>query len=108
MNNEDRARQFMPFDALKGLREELWIREQKALRRPRRELFEEEAAGISEVIASLSVGATVEIVYYEDGYDRFFCGKVEAIDLCFARFELSVDGKKRKIAFRDLYKIREI
>lgn len=97
----------MPFDALKGLREELLIRERLALRRPRRELFEEEAAGISDTIASLSVGATVEIVYYEDGYERFLCGKVEAIDICFARFELSVDGEKRKIAFRDLYAIRE-
>ena len=43
MNREERAKQFMPFDALKGLNEELRRREAKMLREEKRVLFEEEA-----------------------------------------------------------------
>ena len=47
MNREDRAKQFLPFDALKGLREELKRREEIALRTERRQLSEEESERLS-------------------------------------------------------------
>ena len=43
MNREDRAKQFMALDALKGLREELKKREEQYLRERKKELTEEQA-----------------------------------------------------------------
>ena len=43
MNRVERAKQFLPFDALKGLKEELESREEKMSRVPRHELTEERA-----------------------------------------------------------------
>ena len=42
MSNVDRAKQFLPFDALKGLREELEAREEKMSRVPKHSHSEEQ------------------------------------------------------------------
>ena len=107
MNREDRARQFMPFDALKGLREELLAREREALRAPRRELFEEEAALLSNALSSLSVGKRIEVEFYDSGYYRVVEGVVLALDSVYSRLVLSVSCEKRVIALCDVYRICE-
>lgn len=63
----DRARQFMPFMALKGYFE--LCREQERCPAPRRELTEEEALELSRMVASLQRGDMVRITFYDqDAY----------------------------------------
>lgn len=105
MNREERAKQFMPFDALKGLREELRLRERMALRTERRELFEEEGERLSASLSALAVGQTVTLLFYDNGYYRSLSGEVLAVDTVFSRLLLSCDGDKKAIAFRDIYRL---
>lgn len=107
MNRAERAKQFMPFDALKGLREELLIRERMALRASRRELFEEEAEQLSHAILSLAPGARVELLIYDDGYYRSLVGEVLSVDTVFSRLVLLCDGVKRIVVFHDIYRLCE-
>ncbi|MGN0073350.1 MAG: hypothetical protein ACI36W_06125 [Coriobacteriales bacterium] len=63
----ERARQFMPFMALKGYYE--LCRQKERCPSPRRELTEEEALGLSQVVASLSKGDMVQVTFYDhDAY----------------------------------------
>ncbi len=98
----------MPFDALKGLREELRLRERAALRAPRCELFEEEAERLSASLLALSCGVKVEVLFYDSGYYRSFCGEVLSVDTVFSRLILLCDGEKRIILFRDIYRLYEL
>ena len=62
-----RAKQFMPFAALKGYYD--LIREAEKTVEPRRELTEEDALELSRIVAGLHKGDLVRVVYYEgDGY----------------------------------------
>ena len=60
---EQRAKQFAPFSALKGLEEAL--RQKEELREPRRELSEEAAAALNETLLCLREGQTVRVQYYD-------------------------------------------
>ena len=102
MNREERAKQFMPFDALKGLNEELRRREAKMLREEKRVLFEEEAEKLSSRLARLQVGDEVEAVFYENGYYLTVSGRVESVNRSFGF--LTVGG--RRVYFSDLYRLR--
>lgn len=102
MNREDRAKQFMPFDALKGLNEELRRREKKMLRQEKRVLFEEEAEKLSARLSRLQAGDCVEVVFYENGYYLTLGGKVESVNRQFGF--LTIDG--RRVCFADLYRLR--
>lgn len=101
MNREERAKQFMPFDALKGLNEELRRREKKMLREEKRVLFEEEAEKLSSRLARLGAGDHIELVFYENGYYLTLSGRVERINRQFGF--LTVDG--RRVYFADLYRL---
>ena len=102
MNREERAKQFMAFDALKGLNEELRRREKKMLREDKRVLFEEEAEKLSLRLARLKIGDGVEVVFYENSYYLTLSGRVDSINRQFGF--LSVDG--RRVNFCDLYRLR--
>ena len=63
----DRARQFMPFAALRGYYDLVHSRERSV--EPRHELTEEEAALLSEQVARLRKGDMVRVVRYDaDAY----------------------------------------
>ena len=49
MRREDRAKQFMPFDAMKGLKEALAVRDERHNRVEKRELSEDTIEHISTV-----------------------------------------------------------
>ncbi len=91
----------MPFDALKGLNEELRRREERSCREARRLLSEEAAAKLSGRLLRLKKGMTVEIVYYENGHYLSENGRLEEIDPVFCFLVLS--GKQ--IFFTDIYRI---
>lgn len=59
----DRARQFLPFAALKGFDE--MLREIEKKPEPKRELTEEDLRLLNEKIKSVGKGSNVRIVHYE-------------------------------------------
>ena len=65
MNN--RAKQFMPFAALKGYYE--IIKERSRIYEEKKELSEDEAAVLSDKIASIEKGKIIKITYYKE-FDR--------------------------------------
>ena len=80
MNREDRAKQFMPFAALKGYEEALRAKEHVVV--PRSELSEERLNELDEVFKRLTAGDLVECVYYsrlEENYIKI-TGMVSKID----------------------------
>lgn len=61
----NRAKQFAPFDALKGFQEALRKKEKMPI--PRKELADEKAEEINEKLKQLTTGKLITVVYYNDG-----------------------------------------
>ncbi len=101
MNREDRAKQFMPFDALKGLREELKKREEKYLKEPKKEIDEQKRIELSQRIAVLKKGDEVKIVFYYDGHYIELHGALQMVNVAYKYIKIC----DNKIAFDDLYDI---
>ena len=80
MPRSRRAKQFMPFDALRGLREAIAAKERVV--EPRRYLSEDAIAEINDALLGLHKGQIITIVYYGD-YEQAYqqlTGPVKAID----------------------------
>ncbi len=77
----DRARQFMPFAALRGYYDLVHAKE--VVPEPRRPLADDEARALDGIIANLVRGDVVRCRYYEDGGYRVAEGAVSQIDLTF-------------------------
>lgn len=97
MSREDRAKQFMPFAALKGYSEALQKKERIIV--PRRELSEEYGEELDRKLRQVQEGEMVSVVYYCRGEYVRLTGKVAKIDKE-ARMLRIVN---EKIAFDDLY-----
>lgn len=78
MNREERAKQFMPFDALKGLGEALRMKEYEVERVCKGDLSEEKILEISNVLKSLKKTSEIELSYFESGHYLNYCGRVQA------------------------------
>ncbi len=77
----DRARQFMPFAALKGFYD--LVHEQERVREPKRALTEEEARELDERLGVLGRGQVVTVVHYDkDAYVKT-TGAVSQVDVIF-------------------------
>ena len=101
MTREQRAKQFMPFDAMKGLQEALRDREERHTRVERHDISEEDQEENSIVLSKLINGMRVEINYYCHLHDVLRSGTVTGISYAY-RF-LRMD--EEKIFFDDIYKI---
>nr|WP_291235058.1 YolD-like family protein [Frisingicoccus sp.] len=97
MSREDRAKQFMPFAALKGYSEAL--RKKERIIVSRRELSEEYGEELDRKLRQVQEGEMVSVVYYCRGEYVRLTGKVAKIDKE-ARMLRIVN---EKIAFDDLY-----
>ena len=64
MPRSRRAKQFMPFDALRGLKEAIAAKERVV--EPRRYLSEDAIAEINDALLGLHKGQIITIVYYQD------------------------------------------
>lgn len=71
---KERAKQFMPFAALKGLPEAL--AEVEKITVPRAELSEEQAAALSETLNRAQKGDVVTAEYYEKGAYVLLTGEI--------------------------------
>ncbi len=68
MARRDRAKQFAPFDALKGLHEALRMKEYQHERTQKGDLSEEKVAEISKMLLSLQKNDVVNVTYFDDGH----------------------------------------
>ena len=97
----DRAKQFMPFAAVKGLEEALERKRREMLWQERKSLSEEMQEALNEAICALKKGDFRSLTVYRAGEYLRFSGKLEKIDRmgnC-----LFVSGER--IAFEDLLEI---
>ena len=101
MSREDRAKQFMPFAALRGYEEAL--REKERIVVDKKELSEERKAELDEIIHSISVQDMVVAVFYETEEYLKVTGMVSKIDFDSKYIKIV----NRKINFEDLFSIEK-
>ncbi|MBD5132192.1 MAG: YolD-like family protein [Clostridiales bacterium] len=102
MTRAERAKQFLAFDAMKGLREALKEKEEKHLRVEKRELTEETVKEISKMLARVQKHDRVEITCYRAYHEVTVIGEVTKIDYALKFISLGDD----KIFFEDIYEIK--
>lgn len=103
MSRSDRAKQFAPFDALKGLQNALRIKEFEHDRVQRGDVQEEKANEISKVLMDLEKRDRVWARYFQDGH--YF--EVEGVcKLVFEEGYIEVGNKK--IQLNDLFDIKKV
>lgn len=102
MTQGERAKQFMAFDAMKGLKEAMQEREKRHLRVEKRELTEETIEHISKQLKKIVRGDIVEILYFSACRERTVSGIVTKLD--YALKFITVNGER--IDFDDIYSIK--
>ncbi len=101
MNREDRAKQFAPFEALRGLREALYKKEKEVERLKKLEISEEKIQEIQKVLLKISKGDFVKVNYFENGDYLEKNGRILKKDLSYKYIDVS----GQKIFFDDIYEI---
>lgn len=99
MSREERAKQFMPFAALKGHMEALYRREKIVVER--RELSEEYKEELGRKLRQVRKNDIVTVVYFRNGEYLQMTGMVSKVDET-ARVLKVVNTK---IGFEDLYEV---
>lgn len=101
MTQAERAKQFAPFDAMKGLQEALRDREERHARVEKHEISEEQMERNSEVFSQLTKGTRVRIECYRAFHDIAVTGTVMVIDTVFRYLKMGTE----KFQFSDIYTI---
>ena len=92
MPNSERAKQFAPFDALKGLQKALRLKEYEHDRGTKGDLDDETILKISEVLKTIKKNNQIYIKYFENGYYKDGNSTVKNIDV--NKKTLSIEDKK--------------
>ena len=95
----DRAKQFMPFSALKGLEDALAAKERQIV--DKKELSEDGAELLSRKLSEMKIGDFARITYFSDGEYISCDGRVTKIDEVYK--EITV--VKTVIPIEDIYDI---
>lgn len=101
MTRTQRAKQFLPFDAMKGLQEALRDREEHHSRVEKREITEEMREANSAVFLRMQKGDKVHLSYFRRFHEVHTEGSVTGIDIPDKYFILG----EEKIFFEDVYDI---
>ncbi|MCQ2427461.1 MAG: YolD-like family protein [Clostridia bacterium] len=104
MTRGERAKQFLPFDAMKGLSEALRDREERHLREEKRELSEEQENVLSKQLSRLREGMTVRIYCYVAFHNVYITGKIEEFNPT-DKFIL-LAGAADKLWFENIYSVK--
>lgn len=80
MPPSQRAKQFMPFAAVRGLEQALREKERELRRVERAELSEEMGKGLDGVLRRAEAGARLCVTYYRDGEYARLTGNMEKLD----------------------------
>lgn len=100
MSRQDRAKQFLPFGALKGYPEALRREEKRT--RPRAELPEDRQEELDRELRRLQAGEQITVVYYCRGEYRKMTGMAAKTD----RESRILQVEETGIPFADLYFIQ--
>ncbi len=98
----DRAKQFMPFAALKGYYDFIYEREKVSV--PKKELSEDECSSLSAKLSAIEKGQVLKVIYYRDGEYVKQCGYVSRVDFTFRKVTIV----KTEIDFDDIYDFEEM
>lgn len=101
MTLAERAKQFAPFDAMKGLQAALRDREERHSRVEKHEICEEQMEKNSDVFAQITKGMKVKIECYRAFHDIMIIGTVSVIDTTFRYIKVAGE----KLPFADIYTI---
>ena len=104
MRREDRAKQFMPFDAMKGLQEALREREERHSRVEKHDISEEQMEKNSRLLAKLRRGDKVSVECYRAFHDVKIEGRITEISGTFGYLKM----EDEKICFEDIYSVKLI
>lgn len=100
MSKSDRAKQFAPFDALKGLRDALKIKEYEHDRMQKGDLSSEKLAEMTKILLDYKKSDALKVRYFSDGYYKEKIGKAK-VD--FAMRTVNFDGLK--LTFDDIFDV---
>lgn len=95
----DRARQFLPFDALKGFKEA--IKERQKIKVDKIELSEEMQEELSYKLKQIKKGMIIKVVHYKDEEYIETYGMVSEFNETFGYLKIV----KTKIAFEDILNV---
>lgn len=101
MSRADRAKQFMPFDALKGFREALQEKERIVV--PKAEIPDDAAEAVDHMFHSISQGDMAAVTYYHNGEYVRVTGIISKLDM--QKKKLSIVNTE--ILFSDIYEIQK-
>ena len=104
MDRTDRAKQFLPFDAMKGLKEALDRQEKRLLRTEKRERSEEDAEELSQSLAKCKNGDRIKMTFYQNGFYVEIIGKIEEFNSVYKYMKIG----DQKVFFDDVYEIEPI
>ena len=79
MPRATRAKQFAPFDALKGLRDALRLKEYQHEKILQGDMTEEKAFELSQVLINLKKGDKVILTYFEDEHEKTIEGVLKLL-----------------------------
>lgn len=103
MPQGERAKQFMPFDTLKGLHNALRMKEYEHERVVKGQLSEEKSAEISKIILNLNKNDVIYVKFYENGHYLELQGTpILHIE------ERYLEINYKKIYFDDIYDIKRL
>lgn len=88
ISKEDRARQFMPFAALRGFDE--MLAEELAVKEDKRELGEDDSEKISHTLAKIGKGDFVRVTFYDKTRYRKECGTVTDVNFIAGYFKVGI------------------
>lgn len=103
MSRNNRAKQFLPFDAMKGLKEAIHLKEYEHEKITMGELSEEKANEISSLLSSLKKGDYVFVTYFEDGYYHKMEGKC-VLDI----YNNAITVEKKELSLSQIYDIKKL
>ena len=95
----ERAKQFLPFDAVKGL--QFALREKENLCISKVELSDEQIDNISNLLGVTKIGDSIEVVYYDNKQYKKIQGKVTKI----SNVKKSIAIDNVEVFFIDIFSI---
>ena len=95
----ERAKQFLPFDAVKGL--QFALREKENLCISKVELSDEQIENISNLLGVTKIGDSIEVVYYDNKQYEKIQGKVTKI----SNVKKSIAIDNVEVFFIDIFSI---
>ena len=99
MSREERAKQFMPFAALKGYQEALWEKEKIVVEK--RELSDERKEELDRQFVQIRRNQIVTVIYFCEGEYLKITGMVSGFDVNSRVIKIV----NTKIRFEDIYEI---